>query len=192
MPARPAMMALSIQFTSATRSGDTPLTNAPVWDSAAARVTSPNRVYRSAAANTTAKPTTVIARKNRSANTATDPSSHRSVGKIAVTLTGLVPCRIASTPCKTTSTPSDATALAKGGASRSGRNTNAYNNAPSAAATIKEIATAGAKPSSAPTSIVLGSPGTGMSSSPRRSPAYVYATYRAIAPVAKFTTPDAR
>ena len=45
-PAAPATTALIIQFRSATRSGDTPLTNAPVCDSAAARVSRPNRVYR--------------------------------------------------------------------------------------------------------------------------------------------------
>jgi hypothetical protein len=165
------MTALSIQFASATRSGDTPLTNAPVWDSAAARVTKPNRVNRNPPANTTASPTTVTARKNRSASSVTDPSSQRSDGKIAATLTGLVPWRIANTPCRTTSTPSDATALAKGGASRNGRNTNTYSRPPSAAPTINESATAGANPISPPTSIVLGSPGTGMSNSPRRSPA---------------------
>ncbi len=165
------MTALSIQLASATRSGDTPLTNAPVWDSAAARVTKPNRVNRNPPANTTANPTTVTARKNRSASSVTDPSSHRSAGKIAATLTGLVPCRIANTPCRTTSTPSDATALANGGASRNGRNTNTYRRPPSAAPTINEIATAGANPISPPTSMVLGSPGTGMSNSPRRSPA---------------------
>ena len=34
MPAAPATHALTIQFSSATRSGEMPLTYAPVWDSA--------------------------------------------------------------------------------------------------------------------------------------------------------------
>ena len=46
IPAAPATAALIIQLRSATRSGDTPLTNAPVWDSAAALVERPNRVHR--------------------------------------------------------------------------------------------------------------------------------------------------
>jgi len=44
MPAAPATAALIIQFSNATRVGETPLTNAPVWESALARVSSPKRV----------------------------------------------------------------------------------------------------------------------------------------------------
>ena len=46
MPAAPATAALIIQLNNAIRSGDTPLTKAPVWDSATARVSNPNRVQR--------------------------------------------------------------------------------------------------------------------------------------------------
>ncbi len=62
MPARPATAALIIQFTSATRSGDTPLTNAPVCDSAEARVTRPNRVKRKTRLSTTVTAMMVTAR----------------------------------------------------------------------------------------------------------------------------------
>ncbi len=51
---------------------------------------------------------------------------------------------------------------------------------------------AGANPRGPPRSIVLGNPGIGMRSSPSRRYAYVYAMYSAMAPVAKFTTPELR
>ena len=58
----PAITALIIQLSSAMRSGETPLTYAPVWVSAVARVSRPKRVKRKAAARTSARPTTVSAR----------------------------------------------------------------------------------------------------------------------------------
>ena len=62
IPATPATTALIIQFNSATRSGETPLTYAPTWVSATARVARPNRVYLNAAAKASVRPTIVRAR----------------------------------------------------------------------------------------------------------------------------------
>ena len=62
MPAMPATTALIIQLASATLSGETPLTKAPVCDSAVARVSRPKRVYRKPAASSIAITTTVSAR----------------------------------------------------------------------------------------------------------------------------------
>ena len=123
IPATPATTALIIQFNSATRSGDTPLTYAPTCVSATARVARPNLVYLNAAARARVRPTIVSARYARSASTTIDPSSHRPVGKMGRTLTVAVPSRMAMVPWMTTSTPSDAAARASSGASRRGRNT---------------------------------------------------------------------
>ena len=55
-----------------------------------------------------------------------------------------------------------------------------------------EIAIAGHIPIGPPRSIESGRPGMRISSSPSRRYAYVYAVYSAMAPVAKFTTPELR
>ena len=62
MPAAPATTALTIQLSSATRSGDTPLTTAPVGVSATALVSSPKRVHRYSTVSTTVSTSTETAR----------------------------------------------------------------------------------------------------------------------------------
>ena len=56
IPAAPATTALAIQFSSAMRSGETPLTSAPICVSATARVRSPKRVQRYSAVSASVSP----------------------------------------------------------------------------------------------------------------------------------------
>ena len=119
----PATTALAIQLRTATRSGDTPLSTAPVGVSATALVSRPKRVWRYTIVSTTVSTRTETASKVRSDSAVTSPHCHRSTGKIGATLTGALPTWFWTRPERMTSTPSDATVFASWGACRKGRNT---------------------------------------------------------------------
>jgi hypothetical protein len=80
MPAAPATAPASIQFNNAMRSGEIPLTYAPVSDSATARVSRPNRVHRYSAVMTNVIASTVTARYTRSDKSVMSCHVHRSDG----------------------------------------------------------------------------------------------------------------
>ncbi len=69
IPAAPTTAPASIQFNSAMRSGEMPLTYAPASFSATARVSRPNRVQRYSTVMTSVSPMTVRARYTRSDST---------------------------------------------------------------------------------------------------------------------------
>ena len=125
MPAAPATRALSIQLSAAMRSAGMPLRWAPFSLCDTARLANPKRVKRPSAQVPTAIATTDTASQSLSSATVTSPNRSCSAGKIFATGGGRVPRRWVITAATTTATPSDATALATGGADRSGRNTSA-------------------------------------------------------------------
>jgi hypothetical protein len=126
IPAAPATRALSVQLAAVTWSAAMPLTWAPFSLCATARLASPKRVNRPSAQTPTAIATTEAANHTLSLDAVTSPPRcHSPFGKIRSTGCGRVPSRWVITPAITTATPSEATALATGGAERSGRNTTA-------------------------------------------------------------------
>ena len=193
MPAVPATMALIAQLASAMRSGEMPLTSAPVSVSDAARVAMPKWVKRYTAASASAMATMVIASQSRSVGTVRSPGrSVCPVGKIGATRICDVPTLWAISAVSNEATPSEATALATGVARRSGRKTTSHSATPTSPSIRMAMTMASANGTGPPTSTVLGNGGSGMSSSPRRRNANVNAACSASAPVAKLTTPELR
>ena len=91
MPAMPHTTKLMIQLTSAMRSGESPLTSAPISVSAEARVANPNRVNRKRTVSTMPMPMIVAARSNRSTEMSTPRKLTWFCGKIGLTRTTAVP-----------------------------------------------------------------------------------------------------
>lgn len=77
MPDSPAIIVDSAQLAYAMRSGDRPVTSAPVSVSAAARVARPNRVSRNAAISATVSATMIAANHSRSCGIRRSPNRRR-------------------------------------------------------------------------------------------------------------------
>ncbi len=82
---------LMIQFTSAMRSGESPLTRAPTSVSADARVARPNRVKRKTTVSTTPRPMMVLASSRRSTEMSMPRKPRWFWGKIGLTRSTWVP-----------------------------------------------------------------------------------------------------
>ena len=109
------------QFWAAIRFADRPISAAPTSFSAPARVASPNREYRKAAARATAATITMPARYSWLIGTTTPASTKLPVGSTDGADVGVVPKLSTAMASSESITPTDAHTLVSGAARSSGR-----------------------------------------------------------------------